>query len=459
VINPGGFSFQSKNRGAAWGRWADDEAVLGFVWMRHSFLVTCLLLTAWTEPAGNVTQPMPLVAVAGNSVMDKTTEGRATGNDEIASPAETTKQLIEFDDVAVSAPQSEPKATTTYISGDALAALEAVADGLILVPQQRVPLPPHRAIPHAQVCEALASAASNNDLPTPFLIRLIWQESGFRQDVISAAGAQGVAQFMPTTAAEHGLDDPFNPLQAVRASARLLRELIQQFGNVGLAAAAYNAGPRRVQEWLDKRGKLPQETQDYVQRITGKKAEEWKIKTASAAPLRVPARAPCQREAGLYAANGPEQIPLPPILAKPEPVKLADAKSKTDVKNTKTETSDTTKTASAKAVDKSAAKSAATTTGGKVTAAIKTTKGGAKIIETVGQTESATGKKPVKSAAKTEPKATARHTQSKAEAKVAAKAETKPEAATPTTATKGPLKLRPKTAGKKVKVADAEARK
>jgi hypothetical protein len=125
----------------------------------------------------------------------------------------------------------------------------------------------------------------------------------------------------------------------------LLRELIDQFGNVGLAAAAYNAGPRRVQDWLDKRGKLPQETQDYVQTITGRKAEEWKAKTASAAPLRVPERAPCQREAGLYAANGPAQIPLPPVQTKDEPVKVAKA-------TTKTAAVATTKTASAKSVAK-----------------------------------------------------------------------------------------------------------
>jgi hypothetical protein len=417
-------------------------------------------LTAWTDPAGNLNQPTSAVNVAGISTVEKSTEGRADDSDAIISPAETTKQLIEFDDVAVSAPPSNP---TTYISGDMLAALEAVADGLILVPPQRVPLPPHRAVPHAQVCEALASAASNNDLPTPFLIRLIWQESGFRQDIISAAGAQGVAQFMPTTAAEHGLDDPFNPLQAVRASARLLRELIQQFGNVGLAAAAYNAGPRRVQDWLEKRGKLPQETQDYVQRITGKKAEEWKAKTASAAPLRVPERAPCQREAGLYAANGPEQIPLPPVLAKAEPVKLADAKPKTE---TRAETAGATKTASAKAVIKTDDKPAATTTGGK-TAAKTTIKGGTKIIETVGQTDSAAGKKQVKATAKSEAKTAIKHpekTQRKAEAKVAAKPETKPQTkpevtASTKVATKGPLKLTPKMTGKKVKVADAAARK
>jgi hypothetical protein len=281
----------------------------------------------------------------------KTTDGSAVERDAYAGPAETTKQLIEFDDVAVAPiPDDKPFSEAELPlrpSVDAFAALDAVADGFDLAPMAPIPLPPHRAIPHTEVCEALASAAEVNDVPAPFLIRLIWRESGFRQNVISSAGAIGVAQFMPTTAAEHGLDDPFNPLQAVRASARLLRDLIKQFGNVGLAAAAYNAGPRRVQDWLDKRGKLPQETQDYVQNITGKKAEDWKIKTASAIPLRVPARAPCQREAGLYAANGPEQIPLPPVQAKDEP-KVAKSKPAAPAAMTKT--------ASAKSVTKNAAK-------------------------------------------------------------------------------------------------------
>jgi hypothetical protein len=349
---------------------------------------------------------------AGASVAEKTTDGSAAERDAFAGPAETTQQLIEFDDVAI-APIPEDESTVQAESplpstGDALAALDAVADGFD-PPAQQIPIPPHRAIPHTEVCEALASAAQINDVPTPFFIRLIWQESGFRQNIISPAGAIGVAQFMPTTAAENGLDDPFNPLQAVRASARLLRDLIKQFGNVGLAAAAYNAGPRRVQDWLDKRGKLPQETQDYVEHITGKKAELWKIKTTSATPLRVPERAPCQREAGLYAANGPTQIPLPPLQAKDEPP------AKTPVKTASAEAAKTTKTASAKSTARPARKKAvqqAMT----IHSAKDQTKGPAK-----DQSKISVAGKPQKAPAKTAGKATGK--------------------------------------GKKVKVADAEARK
>jgi len=162
----------------------------------------------------------------------------------------------------------------------------------------------------------MTAPAANRAAGAAFLgdNRSAWinQESGFNQNAVSPVGAQGVAQFMPQTAARMRLSDPFDPLQAVHASAQLLRNLLEQFGNkLGLAAAAYNAGPKRVQDWLSKRGKLPQETRDYVQRITGRNAEEWKGNIV-AAQMRVPANAPCQREAGLYASNGPAKIPMPP---------------------------------------------------------------------------------------------------------------------------------------------------
>lgn len=125
------------------------------------------------------------------------------------------------------------------------------------------------------LCRVITSAAAVQKVPVGFLTRLIWQESAFRSEATSPAGAQGIAQFMPGTAAERGLDDPFDPEKAVPASAALLSELAGRFGNLGLAAAAYNAGPRRVADWLAGRGGLPFETRDYVERITGRTAEDW----------------------------------------------------------------------------------------------------------------------------------------------------------------------------------------
>jgi len=140
----------------------------------------------------------------------------------------------------------------------------------------------------------------------------LFQESGFRPGVISSAGALGIAQFMPETAADRGLDNPFDPLQAIPESARLLRDLSRRFGNLGLAAAAYNAGPKRVEDWLTKKGKLPQETQHYVKTITGWPADTWTIAQTGSPPVKLPRPAPCQEAAGLLAWDGPDQIPLPP---------------------------------------------------------------------------------------------------------------------------------------------------
>ena len=130
------------------------------------------------------------------------------------------------------------------------------------------------------VCLMIEAAAKANDLPLEFFARVIWQESRFQPDAVgpvtrSGQRAQGIAQFMPGTASERRLLDPFDPVQALPKSAEFLSELRNQFGNLGLAAAAYNAGPRRVQEWLAGTGGLPQETRNYVAAITGTTVDEW----------------------------------------------------------------------------------------------------------------------------------------------------------------------------------------
>jgi hypothetical protein len=126
----------------------------------------------------------------------------------------------------------------------------------------------------------IEAAAKANDLPLEFFARVIWQESHFQPDAVGpltrhGQRAQGIAQFMPGTASERRLLDPFDPVQALPKSAEFLSELRGQFGNLGLAAAAYNAGPRRVQEWLAGTGPMPQETRNYVTAITGSTVEEW----------------------------------------------------------------------------------------------------------------------------------------------------------------------------------------
>jgi len=130
------------------------------------------------------------------------------------------------------------------------------------------------------MCLMIESAARAYQLPLEFFARVIWQESRFQPDAVgpptrSGARAQGIAQFMPGTAAARQLLDPFNPVQALPKSAEYLRELRDQFGNLGLAAAAYNAGPGRVRDWMRGARSLPDETRHYVLAITGTSADEW----------------------------------------------------------------------------------------------------------------------------------------------------------------------------------------
>lgn len=120
----------------------------------------------------------------------------------------------------------------------------------------------------ARLCTLIESAARANGLPPEFLARLIWKESLFDVRAVSPKGAQGVAQFMPETARRRALADPFDPVQAIPASAAYLAELRRRFGNLGLAAAAYNGGEERVDGWLNSGGGLPGETLAYVHSIT-----------------------------------------------------------------------------------------------------------------------------------------------------------------------------------------------
>ena len=134
--------------------------------------------------------------------------------------------------------------------------------------------------PRESMCLLIESAARANGLPLEFFARVIWQESRFQANAVgpvtrSGARAQGIAQFMPGTAAERRLLDPFDPVQALPKSAEFLRDLRDQFGNLGLAAAAYNAGPQRVRGWMSGARTLPGETRRYVLAITGTPADDW----------------------------------------------------------------------------------------------------------------------------------------------------------------------------------------
>ncbi|MFS4437033.1 lytic transglycosylase domain-containing protein [Paracoccaceae bacterium GXU_MW_L88] len=137
------------------------------------------------------------------------------------------------------------------------------------------------------LCVALERSAERYALDPHFFTRLIWRESRFNPSAISPVGAEGIAQFMPGTAKIRGLTNSFNPALALDASASYLSELKAEFGNVGLAAAAYNAGEERVRGFMTKERGLPTETINYVLAITDVPAERWRDEPPEALDLRL----------------------------------------------------------------------------------------------------------------------------------------------------------------------------
>lgn len=163
-------------------------------------------------------------------------------------------------------------------------------------------------------CWIVESAAHSSHVSVGLLTRLVWVESRFQAGVTSPAGAQGIAQFMPETAAERRLADPFDPEQAIPVAAKLLADLYRQFGNIGLATAAYNAGPTRVASWLGGSSSLPLQTQAYVFILTGRTAEDWAANTREAARAGGPAdgQSCIDVTAALRTAEGADQSPIAP---------------------------------------------------------------------------------------------------------------------------------------------------
>ena len=302
--------------------------------MRQLFLPACVFLVTWS---GATNSDPRLTMDEFTGVQQAAKRGTAThqkvaslipqdsAQDFVSSAVEESVKNSDPAPAEVTAPKRSDAEVTAILSGLAIEA--PVPSGVIVnngIPAG-IPLPPIPkpviARTEEEVCGSLTEAAQRNNLPAPFFIRLLFQESRFKPGVVSSAGAQGIAQFMPNTAADMGLDNPFDPLQAIPASARLLRDLFDKFGNLGLAAAAYNAGPKRIADWLaDRRkNKLPEETQGYVKTITGRPVEKWSVANARHPGPKLPRHAPCQASAGLLAWNGPDLVPLPA----PAPARVA----------------------------------------------------------------------------------------------------------------------------------------
>jgi hypothetical protein len=116
--------------------------------------------------------------------------------------------------------------------------------------------------------DPIARASLRWNVPMHLLAAQLYAESGFNPFARSAAGAQGIAQFMPGTAASYGLRNPYDPVAAIDAQAHLMRDLLKSFGGrIALALAGYNAGAGAV----SRHGGVPPypETRGYVAKILG----------------------------------------------------------------------------------------------------------------------------------------------------------------------------------------------
>lgn len=141
--------------------------------------------------------------------------------------------------------------------------------------------------------------AQQQGVPVDLFLRLVNQESGFRPDVTSPAGAHGLAQLMPGTASDLGVDIN-DPVQNLTGGAMYLRRQLDRFGTPELALAAYNAGPGNVQKY----GGIPpfEETQNYVRSILGGAPVQVSTSGGPSMPMQ-------EQPRGLFGFLGGEQTP------------------------------------------------------------------------------------------------------------------------------------------------------
>ena len=121
--------------------------------------------------------------------------------------------------------------------------------------------------PHApsELLPLIQAAANDQGVDPALFEALISVESEFNPRAVSAQGAQGLSQLMPTTSKALGISDPFDPQQNLKGGAQYFSQLLSRFGDAGKALAAYNAGPNAVERF----GGIPPypETQEYVKRV------------------------------------------------------------------------------------------------------------------------------------------------------------------------------------------------
>ncbi|WP_274363278.1 lytic transglycosylase domain-containing protein [Paenibacillus thermotolerans] len=167
-----------------------------------------------------------------------------------------------------SAPTGAPAAST-----DALAQLAAKYSAYMAPSSGPIE---NASADRAEVDRIIAAASGKFGVDPALVTAVVHAESGFRSDAVSSAGAKGLMQLMDGTARTLGVADSFNPVQNVNGGTRFLSFLLDKYnGNVGVALAAYNAGPGRVdrlgirtdEELAAKLDTLPNETQHYVGKV------------------------------------------------------------------------------------------------------------------------------------------------------------------------------------------------
>ena len=174
------------------------------------------------------------------------------------------------------------------------------------------------------------AASKQYGINPTWLARLLQQENGFKVSGTSPAGAQGIAQFMPGTAAQYGVDVN-DPHSSILGAAHYLHDNLNRFGgNLGLATAAYNWGGGNLQNWLKKGGTVNPETADYVKSITGKPLEDWRDSSAGTSltstphaftpphTLTPPTAGPQYTPAAVAAANPPPPAGAAPTDSTPK---------------------------------------------------------------------------------------------------------------------------------------------
>ena len=266
-----------------------------------ALLVALGLLVAETNVQAIFTDPIQPLTNKGDSERLLSITKKGDRLSVVSSHLTDTRshQLSSLSGGSLFAPEREPAV---------LALVETVGDESVGAPHAKDAEPSRsrqrQPVSRKEICETLETASDLHDLPMEFLTRLIWQESRFNPEAVSPAGARGIAQFMPGTAIERGLADPFDPIESIWESAGFLYDLRQQMGNLGLAAAAYNAGPGRVQAWREGRSGLPRETQNYVRIVTGHAAKTWTSSDLPDIP-RVDASddLPCEKVVDLIVAS------------------------------------------------------------------------------------------------------------------------------------------------------------